>query len=545
MIEMENITKSYMSGGNSVPILKGITLHIGAGEFVSIMGPSGSGKSTLSSILGCLSKPSGGSYRLDNKEITKMSGDHLALIRNRKIGFVFQDFNLLDGLTTTENVGLPLIYAGVSASERKKRSVRCLERVGLGHKTKSLPNQLSGGQKQRVAIARALVTDPMLIFADEPTGALDKKTGTEIMALLQELNLLGQTVVQVTHSAEHALYSKRILHLVDGLVVKDELVARPIIAVAQGAESVESSEMISHLWRIVQRVNKPMPEDVGAVKELFSETKSTAGLVEALRALAKWPGEESDRILKELFSHSDSTIRAEFLRAVEGKGENYFKQYCWQALTDSNAWVRFLAVSMLKRLTQSPSDTEKNQLLVSLEDPDERVRATAAVLLGMWRYLPASEKLISATEDADGRVRANSLEALVTLGLGTDERVRECLKKGLGDKNNRARANAARFLFASDPGSSMHTLKEMLESENNLLRASAAWAVAQVSVSESGPLLFSRLQRETNELVTSQLVSALAQMTSKGFTLKQQIALIIKHEPLGEEDGNVPLPQAA
>jgi len=197
-------------------------VDIAAGEFVAVMGPSGSGKSTFMNVVGCLDRPTSGEYALDGRKISELAGDELAAVRNRHIGFVFQQFNLLARTTAVENVELPLVYAGISKKERSKKAMAMLARVGLGDRAHHHPAQLSGGQQQRVAIARALVTEPLLILADEPTGALDSRTSLEIMALLQELNRQGMTVVLVTHEGDVARFARRILGFLDGRVVRDE-----------------------------------------------------------------------------------------------------------------------------------------------------------------------------------------------------------------------------------------------------------------------------------------------------------------------------------
>lgn len=223
LIDVKNIKKSYPLGDLNLNILKGINLSVEAGEFVAIMGPSGSGKSTLMNILGCLDIPSSGKYLLDGIDVSKMKPDQLAEIRNKKIGFVFQGFNLLFRTSALENVELPMVYAGVPAEERFQRAKKALEKVGLKERMDHLPNQLSGGQQQRVAIARAVVNDAPIIFADEPTGNLDTKMSIEIMKLFTKLNdETGKTIILVTHEEDIALYSKRIIKVVDGEIQSDE-----------------------------------------------------------------------------------------------------------------------------------------------------------------------------------------------------------------------------------------------------------------------------------------------------------------------------------
>lgn len=224
IMKVEQLKKIYHLGKVDVEALRGVSFEVEEGEFVSIMGPSGSGKSTLMHIIGCLDYPSEGKYYLDGQDITKLNDYQLALVRNKKIGFIFQQFNLLPRATNLRNVEIPLVYAGVSATERTKLSLKALQEVGLGERADHKPNEISGGEKQRVAIARALVNNPSIILADEPTGNLDTKTGYEIMKIFQNLNERGNTIILVTHEEEIARYGSRIIHIRDGLVNKIEVV---------------------------------------------------------------------------------------------------------------------------------------------------------------------------------------------------------------------------------------------------------------------------------------------------------------------------------
>lgn len=220
-LEIRNITKSYVMGDNIVHALRNVSLVIEKGEWISIMGPSGSGKSTLMNILGCLDRPTTGKYLLDGAEVDQLNDDQLAEERNKKIGFVFQNFNLLPRMDALNNVALPLIYAGIPKEERMKKAAHALERVGLGERLDHRPNELSGGQRQRVAIARALVNDPTIVLADEPTGNLDSRSGEEIMDIFRELHKQGRTIVLVTHEPEIAEFAERVVVVRDGEIIED------------------------------------------------------------------------------------------------------------------------------------------------------------------------------------------------------------------------------------------------------------------------------------------------------------------------------------
>lgn len=221
MIRIENLSKVYQTGATPLQVLKEVNLHICPQEFVAIIGPSGSGKSTLMNMIGCLDTPTSGSIIIDNHPTDSLSEDELAEIRNLKVGFIFQSFNLLSKLTALENVELPLIYRGKNASERKEKAMKFLKLVGLEDRISHLPSQLSGGQQQRVAIARALAGEPPIILADEPTGALDSKSGQEVISLLHQLNELGHTVVLITHDLNIAEQAQRIVRIHDGMIVSD------------------------------------------------------------------------------------------------------------------------------------------------------------------------------------------------------------------------------------------------------------------------------------------------------------------------------------
>ncbi|MFZ5596551.1 MAG: ABC transporter ATP-binding protein [Bacillota bacterium] len=235
MIRVSGLSKTYNSGLHPVHALIDLNLAIAKCEFVAVMGPSGSGKSTLMNLLGCLDTPTSGSYILDGVDVTRLKDADLAAVRNRKIGFVFQNFNLLPRMSARRNVEIPMLYAGVPAQERKERALRALSMVGLGERVEHRPNQLSGGQVQRVAIARAMVNRPVILLADEPTGNLDTKSGREIMAIFQELNRKGTTIVLVTHERDIALHASKILHFRDGRLVDVEDNPDPVSAGEAGA----------------------------------------------------------------------------------------------------------------------------------------------------------------------------------------------------------------------------------------------------------------------------------------------------------------------
>ena len=223
LIKITNIKRDFVLGNEIVYVLKGIDLEINKGEYLALMGPSGSGKSTLMNLLGCLDTPTSGNYILNGKDVSQMSDNELAEIRNKEIGFVFQTFNLLPRTTALDNVALPMIYAGYSKSERRARATKVLQEVNLGDRMSFQPNQLSGGQRQRVAIARALVNKPSIILADEPTGNLDSKTSEEIMKLLKEIHDKGNTIIVVTHEEEIAAHANRIIRLRDGIIESDTI----------------------------------------------------------------------------------------------------------------------------------------------------------------------------------------------------------------------------------------------------------------------------------------------------------------------------------
>ncbi len=242
VLEARDVTKSYILDEIEVKALCGVSLQVFEGEMLAIMGPSGSGKSTLMHIVGLLDRPTTGTVSVEGEDVSQMQPNELAAVRNKRIGFVFQSFNLLSRTTATANVELPLIYAGVSGTERIRRAREALEQVGLGDRLGHMPNQLSGGQQQRVAIARALVTKPSIVLADEPTGNLDSRSGIEVMAFLQELNNTGITIVLVTHDANVARHAQRVVEIKDGRIVSDQKVPERIDAIAELAALATAAE---------------------------------------------------------------------------------------------------------------------------------------------------------------------------------------------------------------------------------------------------------------------------------------------------------------
>jgi len=229
VIDMHDITKTYSSGSLEVQALRGVTFSIEQGEYVAVMGPSGSGKSTLMNLLGCLDRPTSGKYLLDGVDVSQLGDNELAQIRLKKLGFIFQGFNLLARTDAVKNVALPLFYAGIGTKQRTDAAMKQLTEVGLGDRARHKPNELSGGQQQRVAIARALVNDPAVLLADEPTGNLDSKTSAEILALFERLNEAGRTIIMVTHDENVASHAKRVLRTLDGLIVSDRPTAGALI----------------------------------------------------------------------------------------------------------------------------------------------------------------------------------------------------------------------------------------------------------------------------------------------------------------------------
>ena len=520
MLEMDSVTKSYDLNGAPVQILKGINLFVARGDFVSIMGPSGSGKSTLSAILGCLSTPTSGVYKVDGKDVSSFSDNQLAKLRNKTIGFIFQDFNLLPGLTALENVGLPLVYAGVSQKTRREKSMQCLESVGLGHKAKNKPTQLSGGQKQRVAIARSLVNDPAFLFADEPTGALDRKTGHEILGTMQRLNILGHTVIQVTHSISDANYSKRILHLVEGKIVRDQPVEKPTIGYLSGDEGLVKSLAIK-MWRVAQFAPIKSLETIETLNQLLDRSQDRDAAIAAARAVVRWPPNLSEGLVKRLLGVDDWIVRTEVIKSCSLWSQEFAIKYFFEAMSDPNAWVRHAAIVEIKNCDVDSLDSEKIQKIVeATSDSDERVRATAIFIIGTWKGDRAASILTNALKDSDPRVRANAIDAIYENRIDIAQ---EILVGLLDDRSSRVRANAAMAIHRISPALALETLESMLGHTDALMRASGVWLAGNLQSERTGEVLVEMVRRESDEIVINQLVRTMAKLARGNFSLDQQI----------------------
>ena len=526
LIELENITKNYTVDGVDVSILKGISLFIGHGEFVSIMSPSGSGKSTLSAILGCLSTATKGTYKINGEDVTKLSHAKIARLRNSSIGFIFQDFNLLSGLSALDNVALPLVYGGMNARDRRSRAMECLNDVGLAHKAKNLPSQLSGGQKQRVAIARALVNNPKFLFADEPTGALDKTTGGEILGIIQRLNMRGHTVIQVTHSRADAQYSKRILHLVDGNIGRDETVDKPTMGTSAAKDAVEGEETASRLWRVVQQVPAPTARDLKSIGSLISKSLSRESQLAAVKAIGRWGNAEIENAMAVLIHSPDWVVRAEVIKyANQRSGEKSLDSF-FQGLADENAWVRHSAIIELKKVEQASLTPEQQECIIRCTmDHDERVRATTISIIGKWQLPNIQDIFIRALHDSDGRVRGNAIESVSTEQIQLS--LLDELLALVEDKHNRVRANAIRIVATHRPEIAERAMLRMLTEPSPLMRSSAAWLVGVLQIKSGGEFLLQLLKTEKEELVVNQVIKSMAMLTRDIIPLHVQIERMI------------------
>lgn len=519
MIRLENIKKEFKIGTSVAHILKGISISIEKGEFVSIMGPSGSGKSTLSSILGCLASPSSGRYMLMNTDIATRSGDDLSRLRNEKIGFIFQDFNLLSGLSALENVMLPLFYSSVSKFNAKKLAMEKIESVGLQKWAYHKPHQLSGGQKQRVAIARALVSNPLFLFADEPTGALDRDTGSEIMGLMQQLNAQGHTIVLVTHSLEHCNYGKRILYLEDGLITRDEVVHNPTFS---GAKIIEDKQIfVGTVWDLIIKDPRKHPADFQAILHFFNSIQHDAqNLIYAIQAFSQWDDPEAHKLLQSLAHHEDWSVRAEVLRNVRYMNPKFAESLCVQALHDPNEWVRFLSINHFRfKNFNALNSNIVNLIHRSLEDSDERVRSSTLAVMKAWKKNAPVEKILTKLADSDGRVRANAIEVLEDF-LETEINLREVIKQHTQDPHPRARANSLKALFPYEKEFVLSALKVMLAADNSMFRASASWVLKFIDPQLAIPILTERLLLEKEVSIHERLKATLEELLKEPYSLK-------------------------
>jgi putative ABC transport system ATP-binding protein len=533
MIELESIKKYYKLNGKDVLILKGINLYIAQGEFVSIMGPSGSGKSTLSAILGCLSTPSHGKYSLNGQDVTSLDANALARLRNQSIGFIFQDFNLLSGLSAVENVELPLVYGGMTSKARRERAMECLTAVGLENKAFNRPFQLSGGQKQRVAIARALVNHPKFLFADEPTGALDKKTGQEILGIMQKLNMMGHTVIQVTHSPSDALYSKRILHLVDGNIVREESVEKPMIGVGINDNASAHEEVVAKMWRVAQFAPVVGDRDVRAIQTLIQDSKSRDSLIAASRAIVRWDGADVAASVETLFSSSDWVVRTEIVKNLNLRPQEESIPYYVRALSDENPWVRHVAITALKDIDQEYIPKELQEKVVSCRfDRDERVRATAVFIIGKWSIENKDFIMNDVLTDPDNRVRANAVECIQSLS-SQDKFLDRLIDMARNDRNNRVRANAALIVGRFNAEVASEVAEDMLRAQDVLMRSSGAWLMGMLRSKRFNHSLLNQLKVEKEEVVLNQLVRSLAKISRDQFSLNEQVASALSRSQEG------------
>lgn len=514
MIEMTDIKKEFAQGDSKITILKGIHLFVPKGDFVSIMGPSGSGKSTLASILGFLSRQTSGTFKLEGMDVGKLSSAKLAMLRNRTIGYIFQDFNLLDGMSAAENVALPLVYAGVGYAARHKKAIECLGKVGLAHKANNRPNQLSGGQKQRVAIARALVNDPQILFADEPCGALDKKTGMEILAIMQSLNAAGHTIVMVTHSPQDSLYTKRIVHLVDGLIVRDELVEKPAIAISESA-NVEASTRERMVWDLAAEVQNKDPAILEKLLQVLAASKEQSAKFGAASSIAKWIDDDrAVAALDKLLDEPEWSVRAEVIRSLAKKPAARTTGLLIKASGDANPWVRFLAVAEMRFLDGKwLFENHRDRMTGFTQDPDERIRATVIRIMQGWADPAVDELLLGMTRDKDGRVRANAIEALHMRKVPAEKLAP--VVANLEDPHNRARANAAVVLFDSMPDAALDAVEKMARDSNNMMRISAAWALGRFDHERATSILLAAMAEEKDDNVRKLLTKSLAGITDR------------------------------
>ncbi len=384
--------------------------------------------------------------------------------------------------------------------------------VNLAGKAGHRPSQLSGGQKQRVAIARALVNRPQFLFADEPCGALDKKTGEEILGIMQKLNMQGNTVLMVTHSRTDASYSKRIIHLVDGAIIRDEAVDRPTLGTLDpAAPTPVENELVTKWWRVAEKLSSPKSHNIRGLRHLARLSSSRSSQLAAAKALLRWPYEEVGDLIDWLLKKSDWVVRQEILKRSAYLPRQVAMQYMIRGLEDANPWIRYSALISLRPLASeiNLNGEQKKILFQRLLDADERIRATAIMIIHTWADPTVEDFLHKTLFDPDARVRANTLEAIVNRKQTLDFQAE--IEKLLIDPNNRVRANAVQAVSHYSMGLAQTHAAEMMNSHDVLMRSSGAWVSRMIKTDTSKRNLIHWLSRESEEIVINQLVQSLAQ----------------------------------
>ncbi|MEQ1877517.1 MAG: ATP-binding cassette domain-containing protein, partial [Bdellovibrionia bacterium] len=445
LVQVKNLSKNVLNGENKIGILRKVSFGIAEGDFVTFMGKSGSGKSTLISILGCLMTPSKGSYVLSGKELVGLSSNQLARIRNRYMGFVFQDYVLLNGLTVLDNVLLPLHYrSDIWAGEAQRRALECLAAVGMKDRWHSYPTELSGGQKQRVAIARALVNKPKVLFADEPCGALDATSRQEVLAIFQNLNSQGSTIVMVTHAKEDALHSKRIIYIENGYLAGEELVERPLIAMPRGkpqgpqpADSKESRPTLpSNLIELLGM--SPSIDNMRQALKIFggvTDPGEVAGCLQQLLPFVNVPhGPKSLlTIIRTHVASKDWAVKLKATQLAEGimlSGDTSCRSDLVQVLTnlttDAHSDVRHTAYSgLIASYTSIPGPEYFDLLRAGAVDKDARVRAKVALGMANCKLKNVEADLKQLLKDHEDRVRSNALATMALLWQRNSQPLKE------------------------------------------------------------------------------------------------------------------------
>jgi putative ABC transport system ATP-binding protein len=513
LISVENLTKKVISKNGELTILKGLNFSVEEGEFLSVMGPSGAGKSTLISVLGCLMSFSSGNVKIAGQSIGELSSSELAVLRNRWIGFIFQDYLLLDGFSVLENILLPLHYRfDISAEEGHRRAMELLERVGLGHKAKSFPKQLSGGQKQKVAIARALVIQPKVIFADEPCGALDPISRLEVLALLQELGMQGVTTVMVTHNQDDADHSRRVLMIEDGFLASDLAVERVLIASPRIKKAEEDDSKSLDLidlnfatpspWNQIRLLSeKPSPVLWASVLKVFQSVKESFEIEKSLRMITKYCKESyalNDLmiLLQKFLPEKNWRVRfavGELLLEIVKKNPNQWKELPGLAemtelcVSDPMSDMRHFGFRILLHAKGLFSE---EQLFKHIQEnklnPDSRVRGDVALICGFVPYDQVKDLLRVFLKDLNSRVRSNALVTLWSLvqshGISPLSLAEETLFF-LEDPSNRLVADAVVFSHPYYPEACNPALKKLLMHEAPEFVASGIFAASRVNPS--------------------------------------------------------------